>query len=79
MMGVEPTRPYGHLFLRQARLPFRHTAALRVSCYRVMIISRNEIITCSQLRSHNNLIIMSPVTPLIYSVRGAIVLHLITI
>lgn len=34
-MGVEPTRPYGHLFLKQARLPFRHTAAFRVSCYRL--------------------------------------------
>lgn len=28
--GFEPSRPYGHLLLRQARLPFRHKAKLRV-------------------------------------------------
>ncbi len=33
-MGVEPTRPFGHIDLNDARLPFRHVCVAIQLCHR---------------------------------------------
>ncbi len=42
VIGVEPTRPLGHLILNQARLPFRHTAAA-ICFFRQQILVQSSL------------------------------------